>query len=151
MKYISRIVIIISLILIIGGIVLNFQEALMGHYVIAKNFIVTLVYIIVWIIIIVITMKNKNINIMKYFAVFWILTLSVGILSVLVNISQEISSIMQALFPFSLIFAILFMTQWHGVNFIYRGHIFTSITVTLISLIIVISIILFIKKYNKIQ
>lgn len=88
---------------------MNFQEFLMGSPATIKNMIVTFVYIVIWILVLIIGIKNKNRGIMKYCSVFWIIMMFLSILTGYVNITG-------AQVDWALPFAILLFGQWYGIN-----------------------------------
>lgn len=68
------IAIILSIISIISGMVLNFNEFLMGNPVSMKNLLVTLAYISIWVFVLIIGIRNKNHKIIGYCSAFWVIT-----------------------------------------------------------------------------
>ena len=66
MKNKLTIAIILSIIGIISGMVLNFNEFLMGNPASMKNLLVALAYISIWIFVLIIGIRNKNRKIIGY-------------------------------------------------------------------------------------
>lgn len=128
MKNKATTIIILSILTIIGGMALNFQEFLMGSPATLKNLIVTFVYMAIWILILAISIKSKNRGIMKYCSVFWIITLILSILMGYVNVTG-------ASIDWALPFAILLLGQWYGINFFVRSFLTASIIMSFISLV----------------
>ena len=60
MKNKAKPVVILSIVAVIGGMVLNFQEFLMGSPANAKNLIVTFTYIAIWILVLIIGMCHGD-------------------------------------------------------------------------------------------
>lgn len=131
MKNNTPAIIVLSIFAAIGGMVLNFQEFLMGNPATIKNLIVTLVYVAIWVLVLTISIKNKNRGIMKYCFVFWIITLFLSILMGYVNGTG-------AQVDWVLPFAILLLGQWYGINFFVGSFLTTSIIMAVISLVMVI-------------
>jgi hypothetical protein len=128
--------------IIILGIVLNFQEFLMGSQVSIKNLIVSLVYLAIWIVAFRICSKIKNRIIMRCYSVFWLLTLILAMITVFVNLTEVNLS---GAIPF----VILFLTQWYGIDYFIDSHIITLTLVSLVSLIMFIATIHLNMKWKK--
>lgn len=121
--------ILLSIGAVIGGMILNFQEFLMGSPANIKNLIVTFLYIAIWILVLVISIKIKSLIVLKYCSVFWIITLLLAILTIYVNTTGTSSD-------WALPFVILLLGQWYGVNFFVGSFLTTSIIIAAISLVI---------------
>lgn len=132
MKHKAIISIILPLAIIIVGLVLNFPEFLMGSPATIKNVIVTFVYLATWILILTINAKSKTRGIMKYYSVFWIITLFFAILVGYVNVTE-------ATINWAIPFVILFLTQWYGINFFVESYLTISIIIVSISLLMFIA------------
>lgn len=128
MKNKTQILIVLSIATIIGGMVLNFPEFLMGRSATVKNLIVTFAYIAIWILILRIGTKHKNREIIGYCSVFWSITLFTAIVGAYINATGSSAD-------WSIPFAILFLGQWHGIEFFVRSSLVMSIIVALISLV----------------
>lgn len=61
---------VLSIITVIGGMALNFNEFLMGNPASIKNLFVTFAYIAIWVFVLIIGIRNKNRGIMKYCSTF---------------------------------------------------------------------------------
>ncbi|MFN7253185.1 MAG: hypothetical protein ACK4M9_20795 [Anaerobacillus sp.] len=127
----STILIILSVLIVIGGMVLNFNEFLMGSPATIKNVIVTCAYILFWILILIIGIKNKDSGVMKYCSIFWMLTLLTALITGYVNVTD-------ANIDFVIIFVILLLGQWYGIKFIVGSFLTASIIIAVISLIMFI-------------
>ena len=123
--------IIVPIFAIIVGLVLNFQESLMGSPATVKNLIVTFVYIAIWIFILIITIKSKNRRVIKYYAAFWLLTLLFAILTVFVNVTD-------VNVEWAIPFIALLLTQWYGIELLVDNFLNTLIIISSLSLIIFI-------------
>jgi hypothetical protein len=143
MKNNGPITIILSLLIVIGGIVLNFQEFLMGSPATINNLVVTVVYIIVWVLIILISIKYKSVRVMKVYAGFWLLTLFFSILTVYVNVVEtgDVSIVIP--------FVILLITPWYGISYNIENFAISSMIIAVISLVIVIITVLSIIKNKR--
>lgn len=120
--------ILLSILTIIAGMVLNFQEFLMGGPATLKNLIVTFAYMIIWILILIISVKSKNRGIIKYCSTFWILTLFFAILTGYVNVTG-------AQVDWAIPFVTLLLGQWYGINFFVGSFLTASIIMAFISLV----------------
>lgn len=131
--------IILSILALAGGMALNFQEFLMGSPANIKNLIVTFLYITIWILILIIGVKNKNRGILRYCSVFWAIMLFIAILTGYVNVTG-------AQVDWALPFAILLLGQWYGINFFVGSFLTTSIITASISLIMFTTTVISFKR-----
>lgn len=131
--------ILLSIGAIIGGLILNFQEFLMGSPANIKNLIVTFLYIAIWILVLVISIKIKSLIVLKYCSVFWIITLLLAILTIYVNATGTSAN-------WALPFVILLLGQWYGVNFFVGSFLTTSIIIAAISLVISTTAVISLKR-----
>lgn len=127
-KLIVAATITLSIIAVIGCLILNFNEFLMGNPATLKNIIVTFVYLAIWILVLTIGIKIKNNGIVKYCTVIWVITLFVAILTICVNAAGVPAS-------WAITFVILFLCQWYGINFFVRSFLVSSLIIALISLV----------------
>ncbi|MGF7047838.1 hypothetical protein J2T13_002344 [Paenibacillus sp. DS2015] len=116
----------LSIVAVIGGIVLNFQEFLMGNTATTKNVIVTLAYIAIWILVLVLASKNKSRIIMMYCLGFWIATLLFAMLTIYINVTE-------ATVNWAIPFVIVLLGQWYGVMFLVGDFLIGSIIIAFIS------------------
>ncbi|MCC5910098.1 MAG: hypothetical protein JJT76_06640 [Clostridiaceae bacterium] len=123
----AAVIIVLSIMTVIGGMVLNFQEFLMGNPATVKNLTVTFAYIGILMLILTISIKSKNRRVMKYFSVFWMINLFLAILTGYIGATG-------ALADWSLPFAILLLGQWYGINFFVGSFLNASIIMAFISL-----------------
>ncbi|MGI6423796.1 MAG: hypothetical protein ACOX2A_00785 [Tepidanaerobacteraceae bacterium] len=73
--------IVLSIVAIIVGMALNFNDFLMGNPASMKNLLVTFAYITIWVLVLIIGIRNKNRGIMKYCSVFLIITLFISVVT----------------------------------------------------------------------
>ena len=139
MKNKATTVIILSILTVIIGMGLNFQEFLMGSPATLKNFIVTFAYITMWMLIIIRSTKFKNRGVMRYYSIFWILTLFLSIVTGYVNITG-------AQVDWAIPFAILLLGQWYGINFFVGSFLTASIIITFISLVMLSITVILLKR-----
>lgn len=111
MKYKALISITLSMLAIISGIYLNFPQFLMGSPANIKNLIVTMAYVFIWVTALIIAIKSKNYMVMKYFYIFWIVTLIFSIVTAFINMAEIYAA-------WAVPFVILFLTQWYGTTFL---------------------------------
>lgn len=124
--------VVLSIVSIIGGMVLNFQQFLMGSTASEKNLIVTLVYMVIWILAIAIGVKSKSYRIIRCFSVFWTATSIVSLITVYVKLTG-ISAV--GAIPF----VILLLTQWYGVTFFINEFLTSAIIISVISFVLIIT------------
>ncbi|MBE0451643.1 MAG: hypothetical protein IBX70_12465 [Clostridia bacterium] len=131
--------IVLSILTVIIGMILNFQEFLMGSPATLKNLIVTFAYIIMWMLIITRSTKFKNRGVMRYYSIFWILTLFLSILTGYVNsIGAQVD--------WAIPFAILLLGQWYGINFFVGSFFTASIIMAFISLVMLTITVISLKQ-----
>lgn len=120
--------IILSMVGILGGLILNFPEFLMGSPATAKNVIVTCTYFVICIIILGINLKSKKRVIAKYFLIFWIVMIILSLWMIYVNSTDSNGEILA-------LFVILLWGQWYGISFFVESFVGIDIIVLGISLI----------------
>lgn len=120
--------VLLSFFAIIGGIVLNFQEFLMGNPANEKNLIVTIVYVAIWMIIMFLGYSMKSSKLMMYCSVYWTATLIFSILTIYINATE-------ATVNWAIPFVILFIGQWYGVMCFIDNFLNASILITSISFV----------------
>jgi len=139
MKDKAIITVILSIFIFILGIVLNFQEFLMGSPTTIKNLIVTFVYLSAWTFVMRISVKSKNYLLIKYYSGIWIATLITAIITVYINITDVIAT-------WALPFAILFLTPWYGIRFFVGSLLTVSIIIAILSFIMFSIVVLSLRK-----
>ena len=120
-----------SIVNIIGGMALNFQEFLMGSPATVKNLIVTLVYLVIWILILTTGTKSNSRGIIQYCNIFWGIMLFLSIVTVYVNATGASAD-------WALPLAVLLLGQWYGINFFIEDFLTSSIIIAVISLAMLI-------------
>jgi hypothetical protein len=139
MKNNAIIVVFLSIVAVIGGLVLNFHEFLMGSTANAKNLIVTFIYIVIWILVLVFGSKSKSRIIMMYCFTFWLATFLISMLTIYINATE-------ATFNWAIPFVIFLLGQWYGVNFFVDDFLTASIIIASISLGISTAVILLLRR-----
>ena len=142
MKSSKNIIVVLSLIATIGAIVLNFNEFLMGGYASIKNLLVTLVYMLIWILFLLVGGKSKNIGIIRYCSIFWLITMLTAIVAWYANATD-------AIMVWAIPFVILFLGQWYGVAFFFHSSLTMSIIISFISLLMFIITLILLKQVKK--
>lgn len=124
-------------------LILNFPDSLMGHTPTIKNLVVTVVYITIWVFVLSIASRNKDRVMMKYYSVFWLITLFFAILTVLVN-----AAVFNA--HWATPFIALLLTPWYGIELMVDNFLITSVIISSVSLILFIAILLSLKRLRSI-
>lgn len=143
MKNKLTIAIILSIISVIGGMVLNFNEFLMGNPASMKNLLVTLAYIAIWVFVLIIGIRNNKHEVMKYCFVFWFMTSFISILTLYANTTD-------ALITWAIPLVILFLSQWYGIDFFVQSPLAMSIIISFISLTIFITTVISLKHSKRV-
>ena len=129
-------------------LVMNFPEFQNGGSTVIKSVIVTSAYAVVWILVLIIGILIKTRGIVKYCLVFWMITLTISVFMVYINIVKNIGTIGgyigNILFPLILLFA----GQWYGIRFFVLSTLNLYSAVAVISLVMV-AIAILTLKYNK--
>ncbi|ERK30696.1 hypothetical protein [Clostridium intestinale] len=139
MKNSTILLVILSIVAVIGGMVLNFQEFLMGSPANFKNLIVTFLYLLIWIFILFISIRFKNRSVLRYCLVFGVVMLVLSLLTIYINVSGATAN-------WALIFVILLLGQWYGINFFTGSFLISSIILVFISLLISIITFMSLKR-----
>lgn len=139
---------ILSITTFIICLIMNFPEFQNGGSTIIKSVIVTSAYAVVWILVLIIGILIKARGIVKYCLVFWMITLTISVFIVYINIVKNMGTISEyignILFPLILLFA----GQWYGIRFFVLSDLNLYIIVAIISLVMVAIAVLSLK-YNK--
>ncbi|WP_374054588.1 hypothetical protein [Rossellomorea sp. FM04394] len=114
------------------GINQNFHVFLTGSPATFTNFIVTIVYFVIWIMCFGIAFKAKNKLLMRIYTMAWVLTLVIALLTAYINFSDT-----PLYFGWAIPLAALFLTPWVGLNYLVDSFSFTSTVVAIISLIMI--------------
>lgn len=145
MNYRVVLCIVLPIMTMVYGISVNFQVFLSGSPATFKNFIVTIVCLVIWILCIVISFKAESKAVMKFYSIIWILTLGLAGLTAYINFLDTTINV-----GWAIPFAILFLTQWIGLNFLFDSYLLTSIITIFISLMMFIAIISIMKRWMKV-
>jgi hypothetical protein len=131
----------ISLLAVLGGNFLNFREFLNDYWPVnIKNVIVTVIYIIIWIIALSISIKYKYYGIAKMYSLFWLVTLIYSVLLILYKTTGI--NIGWVMLP-----AIPFLCPWYGLTFYIKNNMSNGILIAICSL----SIIVIIRANSKLK
>ncbi|MGI6130149.1 MAG: hypothetical protein ACOYEO_08715 [bacterium] len=122
----SKTIKLLSIVTIIVAAALNFPEFLMGSPAIAKNIVVTAIYIAIGILVLVISTINNSRRMMTAFGVFWSLTLLFALLTAYVNLTDVIVD-------WAIPFVIVLLGPWYGISFFTNNFFTASIVIALIS------------------
>lgn len=135
--------IILSIVAVIGGLVLNFQEFLMGSAANIKNFTVTFLYIGIWIFAIFLGWKSKSYKLMSYYLAFWIATFITSILTIYINTTDATVS-------WAIPVVILFIGQWYGTMLFVDNFVIGSIAIAVFSIGFSTAIVILLKRKKKV-
>lgn len=117
----------LSILAVYGGLMLNFQEFQTGSPANAKNLIVTLSYFVIWIFIMLFSLKSKSKTIMSCCLVFWIATFMTSLITIYVNASDAAMS-------WAIPFVILLLGPWYGMMYFTERYLDASIIIAVISI-----------------
>jgi hypothetical protein len=133
----------LSIIAIIGGIILNIRQFVHDYcQVTNKNAIVTFVYISIWLLILIIAIKNKYMGIIKYSMTYWMVSLILAVLAIYSIVTGANSG-------WLILPALLFLSQWSGIKFYIESYIHIYIIIIFISLSILTTSIIAIHHYKS--
>ncbi|WP_033542750.1 hypothetical protein [Planococcus sp. CAU13] len=124
-------------------LVLNFPDSLMGNPATFKNAVVTILYIAIWIFVLSLASRYRSRLLLKYYSVFWLMTLFFAVLTVLVNL--EIFNAIWAT-----LFVALLITQWYGIELFVNDFLITAIIISSISLLFLFASLLSLRKARSI-
>ncbi|QDX94347.1 hypothetical protein EEL30_19905 [Brevibacillus laterosporus] len=119
--------IIFSIIATIIAIILNFNETLMGSQATLVNFIVTAIYLSVWIWLMILGAKSKAKRLNIYFGVFWSITLLTSISTIFANIITKVD------FTATIPLVIIFLTPLYGIRFFNLTFLTCSVIYAILS------------------
>ena len=134
--------VILSIVAVIGGIVLNFEEFAWGGPVNAKSLIVTLAYLAIWVFVLIRSTKGKSSKMVKYCFSFWILTFFFSLLTAYTNATEASAD-------WAIPFVIVFLGPLDGIRFFVNDFMISSIIIAIISFGISTATILLYKQINK--
>mgnify|MGYP001030195995 CR=1 FL=1 len=132
----------LSIVAVIGGIVLNFEKFAWGSSPNAKNLIVTLAYLAIWVFVIIMSTKSKGSKMLKYCLSFWVLVFFFSVLTAYINVTE-------ALADWAIPFVIIFLGPLDGIRFFVHDFLILSIIIAVISFGISVASALLIKNKLK--
>jgi len=118
--------VILSIIAIIGGVLLNFEEVLWNEHANIKNLVVTLSYMSVWGLFLLIAAKSKSQGNLNYFFWFWLSTLLSSVIVAFVQANP---------FSLSVVFApfLTLLIPFYGIRCFVEDFVSLSIIIAAIS------------------
>ncbi len=126
----TLVLIFFSIIAIIGGIIFNFHEFINDYRPVnLKNVIATFLYIIIWIFILIISLKNHFFRIIKLFSAFWFASFITANISVFINMSEANAG-------WAIPLVILFLSQWYGLKYFIGSSVNICVIIAFLSLLI---------------
>ncbi|MFC6333030.1 hypothetical protein ACFP56_10380 [Paenibacillus septentrionalis] len=134
----------LSIVIVVLGMLLNFKEFHMGTAVNSKNVVVTVCYAASWIYLIYAAGRQRSNVVLFSFLVIWWLTLFSSITSVYANATE-------AAVYWALPFIILFIGQWYGLLLLSDQFLHVSLIIAIISLGFTITILQLLKSIKHIQ
>lgn len=138
---IKKILVILPIITTLLGLILNFQNSIMGDTSI-NNLVVTLLYLVVWIITFSVCIKTRSLKVMKVYLIFWITTLFLAIVTVFINLTEMTAN---AVLPL----IIVFLTQWVGIDYFVDDYLISFVCVSFISFTMSLISVIFVTKWNQ--
>jgi hypothetical protein len=145
MNYKLILCIVLPISIMVFGINLNFYEFLIGSPATFKNFIVTFVYLVFWIMCLLIASKTENRAVIRFYTIIWILTLGVAGLTASIHFTDTTVS-----FAWAIPFAALLLTPWVGLNYLVDSYIVSSIIIMIISLTMFSALNSIIRSWKKV-
>ncbi|WP_203332570.1 hypothetical protein [Planococcus beigongshangi] len=109
-------------------LVLNFPNALMGDPPTVKNAGITFIYAAIWTFVYAVVIWVKDQAAMKFFGMFWLLTLFFSVLTILVNVQ-----VLDAFWATP--FVALFITPWYGIELFTGDFLITASIISFLSLL----------------
>lgn len=129
-RTLSVVFVILSIIIFIACLLLNFIEFQNGSSASLRSVIITLAYATVWILVLVTGIISRNSGAVKYCALFWFITFITSITVVYGNTIGTVGRWGDFMFPLIL----LFIGQWHGLRFFVHVNIIYFTLISVISL-----------------
>jgi hypothetical protein len=129
----------LSIVTVIVAMAFNFPQFLMGSPATVKNIIVTLVYITIGILVLIISARNKNRQIIKASLVFWLLTFIFALFTAYINLTDAIAY-------WAIPFVIVLLGPWYGISFFTSSFLMVSIIIVLLSLGLSIAAVLSLRR-----
>lgn len=121
----------ITAIAILEGLILNFMQFTNDYQPITMwNIAATAVFILLWGIALLISIKNKYFGFLKFCLGYWLLTLFFAGVIIYVNLTDAIVD--WAIPP-----ALLLLPQWHGLNYYIENYLVIGIVIAGVSALLV--------------
>lgn len=107
-------------------IILNFNSALQGGAASLFDFIVTVIYLCVWIFIFIYSIKHKEHNLVLPSTLFWMVVLLTTLVTICINVSDVTIN-------FIVPFVTVFLTPLYGFRFLVTSYVVLLIIIAIIS------------------
>ena len=143
-RTLSIIFVILSIIIFIASLLLNFIEFQNGSSASIRSVIITFSYATVWILVLVTGIISRNYGAVIYCSLFWLITFISAVTVVYGNTGGTVESWLDLMFPVIL----LFIGQWHGLRFFVHSNITYFILIAVISLVMLVIPVIW-SIYNK--
>ncbi len=143
----KTIVILMTVIAILEGLIFNFIEFVNDYQPITmKNVAATAVFIILWWIALLISIKYRYSSFLKFSLGYWLLTLFFAGVIIYVNLTD-------AIVDWAIIPAVLLLTQWHGMSYYIENNLIIGMVIAGVSAVLVgiTMASLFMKKYKPLK
>ena len=145
-RTLSVVFVILSIIIFIASLLLNFIEFQNSSSASVRSVIITFLYVTVWVLILVSGIISKNSGAVIFCSVFWFITFVSSTTVVYSNMVHTLGRWDQFIFPFML----LFIGQWHGLRFFVHRNMTYFILISIISLVMLaVAVIWLIYNKNK--
>ena len=133
----------LSVVAIIGGVYLNFDECIWSDPANIKNVIATISYMSVWGFFLFSLVKSKNKKMAIYFFVFWCLTLLISAIAILAQ--AHLLELPWFLIPFSAL-----IIPFYGTRYFADSFMFLFVTIVLISFGMSVVGIILLRRFNSV-
>ncbi|MFT4144169.1 MAG: hypothetical protein QM644_06905 [Mobilitalea sp.] len=143
----KTIVILMTVIAFLEGLIFNFIQFVNDYQPITmKNVAATAVFVILWCIALMISIKNQYFGFLKFSLGYWIITLLLAGVIIYVNLTD-------AIVDWAIIPAVLVLTQWHGMSYYIENYLDIGIVIAGVSAVLVSITVtsLLMKKYKPIS
>ena len=145
MNYRVILCLVLPIFIMVFGLTVNFYEFLSGSPATIKNLIVTFVYMSIWVTCLVIALNAESLALMRFYSIIWLLTLGIAGLTAYINYTDTTVN-----FGWAIPFAVLFLAQWIGLNFLIDSYLVLSLIISIISLIMFITITSIIRRWKRV-
>lgn len=145
MNYRVILCLVLPIFIMVFGLTVNFYEFFSGSPATIKNLIVTFFYMSIWVMCLVIAFNAESLALMRFYSIIWLLTLGIAGLTAYINYTDTTVN-----FGWAIPFAVLFLAQWIGLNFLIDSYLVLSLIITIISLIMFITITSIIRRWKRV-